>query len=98
MASASASTSASAPPPAPQWDAERGEWVGRRALALDEEALEIPSPLYIFGYGSLMFKPEESFANCERIDGRVYGWKRVWAQRSCDHRCVLSLDTFDCGG
>jgi len=32
----------------PQWDAERGEWIGGRALA-DEEALEVPSPLYIFG-------------------------------------------------
>lgn len=85
-ASASASTSTPESASAPQWDAERGEWVGRRAMALDEEALEIPSPLYIFGYGSLMFKPEESFADCERIDGRVYGWKRLWAQRSCDHR------------
>lgn len=37
-------------------------------------------------YGSLMFKPEESFADCERIDGKVFGWRRVWAQRSCDHR------------
>lgn len=34
--------------PQQQWDAERGEWVGRRALA-DEEALEVPKPLYIFG-------------------------------------------------
>lgn len=33
-----------------------------------------------------MFKPEESFASCERIDGKVNGWRRVWAQRSCDHR------------
>jgi len=35
-----------------------------------------------------MFKPEDSFAACERLDGRVYGWRRVWGQRSCDHRGV----------
>ena len=67
-----------------QWDAAQGVWVGSRALA--DEADEIPSPLYIFGYGSLMFRPQESFAACERVDGVVEGWRRVWAQRSCDHR------------
>ncbi|TFJ85094.1 hypothetical protein NSK_003518 [Nannochloropsis salina CCMP1776] len=67
-----------------KWDAVQGVWVGSRALA--DEANDVPSPLYIFGYGSLMFRPQESFASCERVDGVVKGWKRVWAQRSCDHR------------
>ena len=74
----------SASTPSRQWDPAQGVWVGSRALA--DEADEIPNPLYIFGYGSLMFRPQESFAACERVDGVVEGWRRIWAQRSCDHR------------
>lgn len=62
------------------WDAELGVWKGNKALDGDTE--EIPKPLYIFGYGSLVFRPQASFAHCERYNGYVKGWKRVWAQRS----------------
>ncbi|CAN0129184.1 unnamed protein product [Pylaiella littoralis] len=37
-------------------------------------------------YGSLCWRPEESFAGFERFDGEVVGWKRLFAQKSMDHR------------
>ena len=43
-----------------------------------------PSPLWIFGYGSLCWKPE--FPHDEQIVGRITGWTRRFAQRSADHR------------
>lgn len=78
--------SATSPETVPErrWDAAQGVWVGAKALADDD--VEIPSPLWILGYGSLMFRPEESFAGCARVEGVVEGWRRMWAQRSCDHR------------
>lgn len=32
-------------------------------------------------YGSLCWRPEESFAGFERFDGEVVGWKRLFAQK-----------------
>eukprot|EP00903_Cladosiphon_okamuranus_P010190 g9649.t1 len=67
----------------PVWDAEAGVWVGDKAAGHEGD---IPSPLWIFGYGSLCWRPEESFAGFERFDGEVLGWKRLFAQKSMDHR------------
>lgn len=65
----------------PRWDARAGVWVGDRAAGAD---IDIPDPLWIFGYGSLCWRPD--FAHEETMVGRVSGWGRYFAQASCDHR------------
>ena len=65
---------------APVWDAENGVYVGNRAAGSDD----VPSPLWIFGYGSLCWKTE--FPHVEKCTGRVRGLTRYFAQRSQDHR------------
>ena len=65
----------------PRWDAKNGVWVGNRAAS---SAMDIPSPLWIFGYGSLCWRPD--FAHETTMVGRVCGYQRFFAQRSCDHR------------
>ncbi len=65
---------------APVWDARNGVYVGNRAAGSDA----VPSPLWIFGYGSLCWKTE--FPHVEKCTGRVRGLTRYFAQRSQDHR------------
>jgi len=66
---------------APRWDARAGVWVGDRAAG---GSLVTPDPLWIFGYGSLCWRPD--FPHEETMVGRVSGWGRYFAQSSCDHR------------
>ena len=65
---------------APTWDSAAGVWVGERAAG----NVEVPDPLWIFGYGSLCWRPD--FKHEETMIGRVHGWGRYFAQSSCDHR------------
>lgn len=69
---------------AASWDSAAGVWRGDRALA----AGDIPDPLWIFGYGSLCFKLDQSFESGVEASfiGRVQGWGRYFAQASADHR------------
>jgi cation transport regulator ChaC len=64
----------------PRWNAALGVWEGDRAAG----GVEVPDPLYIFGYGSLCWKAEFPFSTS--FVGRVRGWTRYFAQKSTDHR------------
>lgn len=46
----------------------------------DDNALLCPA---LARYGSLCWRPEESFAGFETFDGEIVGWKRLFAQRVC---------------
>jgi cation transport regulator ChaC len=42
--------------------------------------------LWVFGYGSLVWKPPAGAEANTRVFGYVEGYKRVWHQSSTDHR------------
>ncbi|CAM9391544.1 unnamed protein product [Chrysoparadoxa australica] len=68
---------------APVWDQVNGIWVGEKAAGITE----IPDPLWLFGYGSLCWKPEAGWESFDRqVKVHVKGWKRLFAQLSMDHR------------
>jgi cation transport regulator ChaC len=46
----------------------------------------VKSPLYIFGYGSLLWKPGYILEDLQSFQCICLGWQRMFAQRSCDHR------------
>jgi cation transport protein ChaC len=64
------------------WDAELGIWRGAR----DPRPHALPSPLYLFGYGSLLWRPGELLETLSAYKCVAYGFTRLFAQRSCDHR------------
>jgi cation transport regulator ChaC len=55
------------------WDEEKGVWIGE--MALENENLKLPDPLWIFGYGSLCYKNDEIPAE-EEIVCKVKGYVR----------------------
>lgn len=57
----------------------------------------LPAPMWVFGYGSLIWNPE--FAVAERVLARLAGYRRSFCMRSVHHRgtpetpgLVLALD------
>jgi cation transport regulator ChaC len=66
-----------------EWDHELGVWIGEKAPGIDPK--DFPNPFYVFGYGSLIWKmgPLEKFPH---FSGQAIGFKRLFAQRSYDHR------------
>jgi cation transport regulator ChaC len=64
------------------WDAENGVWLGDRATSDDQ----LPSPLYLFGYGSLLWRPGDLLGNFTSSSCSCDNWQRLFAQRSSDHR------------
>jgi ChaC-like protein len=65
-----------------QWDAENGVWLGDMATSDDV----LPSPLYMFGYGSLLWRPGDLLCDFPSYSCVCAGWQRIFAQRSSDHR------------
>lgn len=65
--------------------------------AIDDDRAGIGRPLWIFGYGSLMWRPDFAFEEC--VPARIEGWKRGFFIYSTHHRgthahpgLVLALD------
>ena len=75
-----------------------GPWAPRGVgVGGDAAAFAGPHDLWLFGYGSLMWRPELPFA--ERLRARVTGWHRAFCVASTHHRgserrpgIVLGLD------
>lgn len=69
-----------------EWDSKLGVWKNNRAKSSASGSLSIGPPFYLFGYGSLLWRPGDlekySSYKCEALGGH----RRVFAQRSCDHR------------
>mmetsp|Transcript_2569 Transcript_2569/g.7657 ORF Transcript_2569/g.7657 Transcript_2569/m.7657 type:complete len:247 (-) Transcript_2569:136-876(-) len=66
------------------WDGAKGVFAGDRAMT--PQSFELPQPLWIFGYASLVWRPETGWETFERKTGVCEGWCRLFAQRSTDHR------------
>ena len=62
-----------------EWDKEAGTWKGARA-GVNHEA--IPDPLWIFGYGSLCWKPGDDLPHVENSVASLQGFKRRFFQLS----------------
>eukprot|EP01040_Poterioochromonas_malhamensis_P026478 gene26478-33310_t len=66
-----------------QWDHELGAWKGRApSLHIDE----YKSPLYVFGYGSLIWRPGDFLSQFKSFPAAAMKSKRLFAQKSLDHR------------
>lgn len=74
-----------------EWDSVQGVWLNNRAASISIENEVFESPLYLFGYGSLCFKPGDLLGSFNSYIATVSGCTRLFAQRSCDHRGTASF-------
>lgn len=65
------------------WDEQNKVWLGQADGVLDSA---LPDPLYVFGYGSLLFRPGEILESLESHDVVCRTHRRSFSQRSSDHR------------
>jgi glutathione-specific gamma-glutamylcyclotransferase len=84
-----------------QWDPVQQIYVGGvMPGATDEEIgqlLEQDGVLRVFGYGSLCWNPGDGvLGEASATTGRLYQYRRVWAQRSTDHRGTPSFPGLVC--
>lgn len=84
----------------PVWCEEKQIYIG--GVPENEEVKQLieesDGHLRIFGYGSLCWNPgtEGGLTKASQTLGRVKGYKRVWAQRSTDHRGSVDFPGFVC--
>jgi glutathione-specific gamma-glutamylcyclotransferase len=70
------------------WDDTKGIWIdseGNPAVKVDG-SLESHEPLFVFGYGSLIWKPGDLLENYPSFEVDCLSHDRVFAQLSNDHR------------
>lgn len=84
----------------PVWCEENQIYIGGVPKNEDVERLieESNGHLRIFGYGSLCWSPgtDSCLSKCSQKLGLVHGYKRVWAQRSTDHRGTVEFPGIVC--
>ena len=68
---------------APKWNSELGIWENATAPASADFQLP-PGDIWVFGYGSLTWKP--SFPTAQMRRATLRGFARLFWQRSMDHR------------
>ena len=84
----------------PVWCEEKQIYIG--GVPENEEVKQLieenDGHLKIFGYGSLCWNPgsEGGLAKASQTLGRVKGYKRVWSQRSTDHRGTVDFPGLVC--
>lgn len=66
------------------WNEELGIWSQNEIIEIKEQ--DFLDPLYIFGYGSLIWKPGPILEKFPSFESVALGYHRVFAQRSLDHR------------
>ncbi len=99
-ASLSSSVSTAMTDKEPVWCEEKQIYIG--GVPENEEVKRLieenDGHLKIFGYGSLCWNPgsEGGLAKASQTLGWVKGYKRVWAQRSTDHRGTVDFPGLVC--
>lgn len=84
----------------PVWCEEKQIYIG--GVPENEEVKQLIKEnnghLKIFGYGSLCWNPgaDGGLSKASQTLGRVQGYKRVWAQRSTDHRGSIDFPGIVC--